>query len=99
MSAQVTDVVLLIGRVDQKLTALHQRQDKADAELKRVGSVTDKLSADMVGPLEAWQATVGGLKVLGWLGSAAKWITAIGGGFAVLIALWYAVTHGGWFRD
>ena len=53
--------------------------------------ITRETKADTGEFLEIFKAMRGGFKVLGWLGTAAKWTASLG---AALIGLYYAVKMG-----
>lgn len=66
-----------------------RRLDEGDARFERVER-TIKDTAEAVGKVKEVVDTVaalkGGLKVLGWMGVAAKWVASIGVAGAILVA-------------
>lgn len=60
---------------------------------ERLGAIEDELRANSEATrqvLEIFQAVRGGIKVLGWLGTAARWITGM--------AVFAGVCYGAWLK-
>ena len=53
-----------------------------------------EIASSTSGLVDAWAAISGGLKVLNFLGKAAKWVTYFAGMITALYAAW-SVSHGG----
>lgn len=56
------------------------------AKLETNTELTKKIEANTAGVVDAWQAAVGGLKVLGFLGKVARWVGYILAAVAALSA-------------
>lgn len=76
---------------DKRIGALEQRCAGIECALAENTKMTQAVKADTAAIVEAWTAVSGGLKVLGWCGTIAKWVGAVGAAGA---ALW-AFFHGG----
>jgi len=72
----------------QVLTALTQEVALARAEVTEVKSQT----AEIIG---FWNSAKDGLKVLGWLGRIARWVTRISLAIAAVSGAVYAIRHWG----
>ena len=62
------------------------------AENTRITAETKQRVDEMYDILVAIQ---GALKVLRWIGIAAKWVTVLTGMASAMALLWYQLTHGG----
>ena len=100
MTGQVNDVT-----VESRLEAMEARMAAFEAMHARMGALETSLSEntkatldgnrDAREVLEIFQAVKGGFRVLGWIGGAARWTTAIAGLGGLIYAGWYAITHNG----
>lgn len=75
--------------------AIVRRHEEDVVRIERIEKTVDgsaTLLLEMKEVVSTVAALKGGLKVLGWLGAAVKWITLVGG--PIYIAF-YALTHGG----
>ena len=79
---------LEVGQLKSQHQVLSQKLDINTAATLKV----EKNTADIV---DAWKALSGGLKVLGVLGSVAKWFAYIAGAITASGTAWYALTHWG----
>ena len=77
-------------KADPHIIALTERVDNIEASLAANTALTAGVKRDTAAIVEAWTAIAGGLKVLGWLGKAAKWATYL----AALAAAVAAFLHG-----
>ena len=68
----------------QRFSELEARMKALEVELRENTTTTREVR-------ELMEVARSGFKVLGWLGIAAKWITAIAGAAAALWALWHGV--------
>ena len=76
---------------DVRLTALEERCGRIETAVAENTLLTKTIQKNTDDIVEAWNAIAGGLKVLGWLARAAKYLTyALG-----LVAAAYAVLRGG----
>ena len=88
--------------IDKSLKPIHERLDlgakKMDAQGEGIGALRQELAANTATTNEVRELlAVGksGLKVLGWLGSAGKWLGTLATAGVALYAFFYAITHGG----
>jgi hypothetical protein len=72
--------------VCERLREGSARMDCLETGLGANTALTQKISEDTTDLVEMFKALKGGLKVLGWFGTVAKWI----GGIAVAVASVYA---------
>jgi hypothetical protein len=72
--------------VAHKLT--DKRLDAIETSLEENTQITTEVR-------ELLTAFKGGMRVLGWLGTFAKWAGGIAGACVALYSAWYALTHGG----
>lgn len=77
-----------LAAIEDRLERGSERMDLLDAELDRNTELTQEIRDIMA-------AARVGFKVLGGLGTVAKWIGTIAGAGVALYSLWYAITHGG----
>ena len=88
--------------LDGRVATLDERCNRIECQIKKNTELTQS-TADIVARVdhnttdivEAWKALAGGLKVLCWLWSAAKWCGIVATALTAVGALWYALTHGG----
>lgn len=64
------------------VAAIRQSQDELAADVK-----------EMRGLLEAWRSAKGAIRVLGWVGTAAKWVGYVAVGFGLLLAAAKTLVH------
>ncbi len=74
--------------IDDRCTRIEQGLVENTLATKRVEANTEAI-------VEAWKAIGGGLKVLGWLGTAAKYIAYFATAVSAIAGAWYAMTHWG----
>ena len=78
----------VVGKIEDRLDQGAHRMDKFETSIARNNAMTEDIHAMFV-------AGKSGLKVLGWLGSAFKWLGMISAAaFAIYTAI-YAILHGG----
>lgn len=79
---------------DPHIAELHARvgrlEEKTDAQTNSI----KKIECNTGEIVEAWRALSGGLKVLGWLGAGAKWLTYFTAFIGSVAGLWYSLKHG-----
>lgn len=66
-------------------------EKKLDANIE----VTTRIDQNTAAIVEAWQALSGGLKVLGWLGTVARYVAYFAGAVSAIGGAYYAITHWG----
>lgn len=71
---------------DPSIASLSTRVASLEEGLKANTEITKKIEQNTAPMLEAWQAIVGGLKVLGFLAKLAKWASWIAAGAAAVAA-------------
>lgn len=88
--------------IDRSLRPIHERLDrgaeKMDAQGEGIGALRQELAANTATTNEVRELlAVGksGLKVLGWLGLAGKWLGTLATAGVAIYAAIYAVTHNG----
>lgn len=77
-----------------RLEAIESRVDLIERAVKENTVATLEGNRDTREVLEMIQAVRLGFKVLGWLGSAAKWLAGVGGAAAALYTLWHSLGSG-----
>ena len=77
-----------------RLDAIESRMDALDLAMKGNTAATLEGNRDVRELLEIFQAVKGGFKVLGWLGTAAKWVAALVGAAGAVYAAWHTATGG-----
>lgn len=96
-------------RRDAQLAVLLVHMRMANAQLaeyavqahqvdKRLGEIEVSLAENttITGEVrELMQSVKGGMKVLGWIGAAGKWLGGLAGAAVAIYTAWYAATHGG----
>ena len=75
---------------DQRLHDLAERVGKIEQGLVTNTALTNEVHKNTTAIVEAWTAISGGMKVLGWLGHAAKWIAAFLAAIAAIYAAWHS---------
>jgi hypothetical protein len=76
-----------LANVQRQLATGDLRMNGIESELRNNTAIT----ADVKALLEAARV---GLKVIGWLGSAAVWIGKIAAGVGAIYAAWQLIRHG-----
>lgn len=82
-----TDPAALLAAIDE----LRKEQAQLREEMRKNAELTAQNTAATNEIVDLFQAAKGAFRVIGWVGTAVKWVgavTAAGGG------LWYLVTHG-----
>ena len=69
------------------MLALKTRVTAIEMALRTNTQITTTIGQDTSELLEMFRSLKGGFKVMGWLGSFAKWVAAIGTAIAALYAL------------
>lgn len=89
MSTDDAATLMALGRLDQKMDAAHDRLDSVESAQASTAAAVTSLNTRTADLLAAWEAAVGGLKVLAALGTFAKYcsyiaatVTAIGAAIA-----------------
>lgn len=80
---------------ENRQISISERMDLMDAEIKRNIAATNVNTALAQEILELFSAVKGGFRVLGWLGTGAKWLGGIAGAGVALWVAWHTLTHGG----
>jgi len=73
--------------VAQSLRDGRERMDRIESDVRSNTDITAAMKADTQDVLDILNAVKGGLKVLGWLGTAMKWIATVGGAVATVWGL------------
>lgn len=81
----------LFSEVHQLKT--QQQETLGKLELNTKATLEVKQNTDEI--VAAWKALAGGLKVLGWLGTVAKYFALFAGAVTAAGGAWYAITHWG----
>lgn len=77
-----------LSTFENRQISISERMDLMDAEIK----TNNELTQDIRDLLAAFK---GGFRVLGWLGTGAKWLGGIAGAAVALWVAWQTLTHGG----
>lgn len=70
-------------------------RQKMETEVAANTAITAETKQRVDEVYEILVAIQGALKVLRWIGVAAKWITVLTGMASAIALLWYQLTHGG----
>ena len=91
------EAALEVVRREQSQVSAEIRQEQAElrAELKNNTAVTAQIKERTEDLIGFFEAAKGGLKVLGWLGTAIKWLGGIAAACVGIYALVQAIIHGG----
>lgn len=81
------DVAAELLRIDGRLNRGAQRMDDMQAELSRNTLVTTEVR-------DLLQVARAGLRVLGAIGQAARWVGGLAGAAVAIWGLWQAIRHG-----
>lgn len=87
LAGRVDDINRQIGAIRETQKAFEANHLDLAARLDANTEITRRIEANTAGVTEAWNAAVGGLKVLGLLGRIAKWIGYIAGAVASVAAI------------
>lgn len=74
---------------DPGFASLNDRVGALEEGLKANTEITKKIEQNTAGIVEAWNAIVGGLQVLGFLAKLAKWASWIAAGAAAVAAYFH----------
>ena len=80
----------LVGRVDR----LAEQHAVLSGKLDENNAATARIEASTAGLVEAWTAIAGGIKVLGWLATAAKYIGMFAAAVGSVVGAYYAFRNG-----
>lgn len=84
-----------LAKIDQRLDKGSGRMDDIERELRENTAATLEGNRDAREILEIFQAVKGGIRVLGWIGIAVRWVAGFGGAAMAIYGVWYAYTHNG----
>lgn len=84
-----------LGAVNERLDRGDRRFDQLDAEVAENTRLTRASAEDLAAIRDVLTAVRGGLRVLGWLGLAVKWLGGLATAGVAIYTAWYALTHGG----
>lgn len=73
------------------IRALQIRVTSLERELKENTELTEDISGDTKQLLDLFQTAKGGFKVVGWIGTFAKWSVGLAAGLVALYAAWQKV--------
>jgi hypothetical protein len=88
LTAQMTE--LAIGQ--QFATKERRQQGERMTQIEELLAENTQMTAQM---LDVVKAVKGGIRVLGWIGVAAKWLAGLAAAVAAIYTLIYMATHGG----
>lgn len=77
-----------------QITTLAGQHRALVLEVQANTTITERIDKSTAGLVEAWAAISGGLKVLNWLGKAAKWVTYIAGAITAAGGVYWMAVHG-----
>jgi len=91
------EAALAVVRQEQSQISNEIRQEQAElrAELKKNTEVTSEIKTQTGELIVFFEAAKGGFKVLGWLGTAIKFLGGIAAACVGIYALVQAILHGG----
>lgn len=78
-----------------QVASVEKTQAELAEQLAFNTQITAKVVQNTADIVEVWQSVKGGMRVLGWLGLAAKWLTIIAACVTAVGAAVYAMTHFG----
>lgn len=81
------DLLAELSRIEGRLNRGAERMDQMQGELSRNTEVTTEVR-------DLLQMARAGLRVLGAVGTAARWLGGLAGAAAAIWALWQAMRHG-----
>lgn len=79
----------------EKVAGIELRQVDISERLEVNTQITAEISRNTADIVEVWQSVKGGMRVLGWLGLAAKWLAIVAGCVTAVSAAVYALLHFG----
>lgn len=89
---EIAQVVERLEQVDREVKELKENHMRLQQEFIRVNAalnentqLTKRIAADTSGLIDIFKAAEGGFKVLGWMGTAIKWVASVG---AAVGAFW-----------
>ena len=88
----------LVQQMAEVTVAHHQATEQRREQAKRLAALEGQLTrnTDMTAELlDVVSAVKSGFRVLGWLGTAAKWLGYIAAGAGAVYTLFYMATHAG----
>jgi hypothetical protein len=90
------------AQISERLSAIDHRLDRGAEKMEQHADALTKMAAELKANSETTNEVRellalgrNGLKVLGWLGSAAKWLSTIATAALAVYGAFYAITHGG----
>lgn len=84
-----------LSAFEKRQISISERMDLMDTEIKiniRATNLNTGLTQEI---LDLFSDFKSGFRVLGWLGTGAKWLGGIAGAGVALWAAWQTLTHGG----
>lgn len=75
--------------------AIERRLDRSDARMVSIEQSLDENTQVTTEVRDFLTAMRAGFRVLGWLGTGAKWIAAMAGAVAAVVGAFYAIKGGG----
>jgi hypothetical protein len=81
--------------IETRLHLLEEGMQNNTAITSQTSEAVNKNSALLLTISDLMQAMRGGMKVVGWLGTAFKWLSSMAVAALGLYAFFYAITHGG----
>jgi hypothetical protein len=82
-----------VNELVEKLRLVEQRQDDIAKQLAFNTEITAAVNQNTADIIEVWRACRGGLRVLGWMGIALKWLTIVAACCTAVAGAYYAITH------
>lgn len=89
------DIQDRLAAIDDRLDRGSARMDAIERGLRENTVATLEGNRDAREVLELFRAVKGGIRVLGWIGGAARWVGFIATAGTAIYAAWYAISHGG----
>lgn len=78
-----------------QVASIEQRQEDLSRQLAINTAITAQVSQNTTDIIEVWTSVKSGMRVLGWLGAAARWVAIIASCITAVGAAVYAITHWG----
>lgn len=78
-----------------QLSAGEKRMNGLDSRIAENTRLTQELKADTGELLDIFKSIKGGIRVIGWIGAAAKWVGGLLGAALAIWAFIQSITHGG----
>ncbi len=96
IAASIESALEVFRKEQSKVSAeIRTEQAALRAELKSNTEVTAQIKERTEDLIGFFEAAKGGLKVLGWFGTAIKWLGGISAACVGIYALYQAIIHGG----